>query len=147
MLISQGEGLQDEGDIMYGRTELEWEQLRHAAEAFLISKARERGMTTYTELNRELIETTGLPGFDYSQESERGAVGRLLGVISRKTHAEHGIMLSALVTHQGSNNEGAGFYKLAADLDEMTAKPNAKQKLEAFARLVGAVHDHYASRA
>jgi hypothetical protein len=132
---------------MYGRTELEWEQLRQAAEAFLAAKARERGMTTYTDLNRELTETTGLPGFDYSQESERAAVGRLLGEISRKTYEDHGIMLSALVTHQGSNNEGAGFYKLAADLGVMTARPSAAQKLEAFARLVGAVHDHYASHA
>lgn len=132
---------------MYGRKEIEWEQLRQVAEAFLVAKARERGMATYTDLNRELVEATGLPGFDYSQESERAAVGRLLGEISRGSHAEHGIMLSALVTHQGSNNEGAGFYKLAAELGEMPAKPTAADKDEAFVRLVQAVHDHYARRA
>lgn len=131
---------------MYGRTELEWEQLREAAEAFLVAKARERGMTTYTELNRELTSATGLPGFNYAQESERAAVGHLLGEISRRSHAEHGVMLSALVTHQGSNNEGAGFYKLAAALGEMPAKPNAAQKDKAFVRLVNAVHDHYSPR-
>ena len=56
-------------------------------------------------------------------------------------------MLSALVTYQSSSNEGAGFYKLAAELDEMPAKPTAAQKDEAFVRLVNAVHDHYARRA
>lgn len=131
---------------MYGRTELEWEQLRKAAEEFLVLKARGRDLVSYTELNGALADATGLPRFDFSQESDRAAIGHLLGEISRSTHAEHGIMLSALVTHQGSNNEGAGFYKLAADLGEMTAKPNAAQKDEAFVRLVSAVHNHYARR-
>lgn len=129
---------------MYGRTDLEWTQLLRAAEVFLIATARERGMTDYTELNRELIAATGLPGFNYDQESERAAVGRLLGEVSRQSYEEDGIMLSALVTHKGSNNEGAGFYKLAADLGEMPPKPTAEQKLVAFARLVEAVHEHYA---
>ncbi|MFQ6486204.1 hypothetical protein [Brachybacterium epidermidis] len=102
-------------------------------------------MTTYTDMNRELIAATGLPGFTFSQKSERAAVGRLLGEISRQSHAEHRVMLSALVTHQGSNDEGAGFYKLAADLGEMPTKPTSEQKLEAYVRLVRAVHEYYAS--
>lgn len=131
---------------MYGRTELEWEQLRQAAEAFLIETAREEGLTDYTKLNEALTERTQLPGFDYTQESERAAVGRLLGEVSRQSHAEHGIMLSALVTHRGSNNEGAGFYKLAAELKEMPAKPTALEKEKAFVDLVKAVHKHYSTR-
>jgi hypothetical protein len=45
------------------------------------------------------------------------------------------MVLSALVTHRGSNDEGAGFYKLAAELKKMPTKPTADQKLEAFVRL------------
>lgn len=128
---------------MYGRTDLEWDQLCKAAEDHLITVALARGMSDYSNLNRELTQTTGLRGFDYSQESERAAIGRMLGEISRASHAENGIMLSALVTHRGSNNEGAGFYKLAAELNEMPARPSADQKLVSVSRLVEKVHAHY----
>ncbi|MFJ6419224.1 hypothetical protein [Paeniglutamicibacter sp. NPDC091659] len=128
---------------MYRRTDLEWEQLHNAAVYHLVTLAREQSRCDYTELNRELTLATGLPGFDYSQGAERAAVGRLLGEISRQSHAEHGIMLSALVTHKGSNDEGAGFYKLAADLGEMPTRPTADQKLQAMSIQVNKVYAHY----
>lgn len=131
---------------MYGRTELEWEALMAAAEDYLISVAEDRKMSNYGDLNAELVRVTGQRPFDFGQESERAAVGRLLGEISRRSHAEHGIMLSALVTHRNSTNEGAGFYKLAAELGEMPSKPSADQKLMAMVEQVGKVHAHYAAR-
>jgi hypothetical protein len=129
---------------VYGRTEDEWDELREAAEYYLVTVARDRGMTDYSTLNRQIAQDTGRRAFDFGQESERAAIGRLLGEISVKTHADHGIMLSALVTHRGSNDEGAGFYKLAAELGRMPAKPTADQKLQAFARLTSEVHQQYA---
>lgn len=129
---------------MYGRTKDEWDELCEAAEYYLVTVARDRGMTDYSTLNRQIAQDTGHRAFDFGKESERAAIGRLLGEISVKTHTEHGIMLSALVTHRGSNDEGAGFYKLAAELGRMPAKPTADQKLQAFARLTSEVHQHYA---
>lgn len=128
---------------MYGRTDQEWEQLRRAAEFHLVTLAREQNMCDYTDLNQALTLATGLPGFDYNQESGRAAVGRLLGEISKQSHAEHGIMLSALVTHRGSNNEGAGFYRLAAELGEMPGRPTADQKLKAMSDQVRKAYAHY----
>lgn len=128
---------------MFGRTELEWGQLRQAAEDHLITVAQERSMTDYSLLNRVLSQVTGLRGFDFSQESERAAIGKMLGEISRASYADHSILLSALVTHRGSNNEGAGFYKLAAELNEMPVRPSEDQKLVAVSRLVAKAHDYY----
>lgn len=129
---------------IYGRTSDEWEEMREAAERFLVSIAENRDMTDYTALNRAISEQTGYRPFDYGQESERAAIGRLLGEISLKTNQQHGVMLSALVTHQGSNDEGAGFYKLAAELGKMPKKPTKDEKLEAFVRLTQEVHQQYA---
>ncbi|WP_417233620.1 hypothetical protein [Arthrobacter sp.] len=128
---------------MYGRTDLEWEQLRSAAMDYLVRLAREQGYCDYSGFNRALTEATALRGFDYNQESERAAVGRLLGEVSRQSHSENGIMLSALVTHKGSNNEGSGFYKLAAELGEMPSKPTADQKLEAMSTQMNKVYTYY----
>lgn len=129
---------------IYGRTSDEWEEMREAAERFLISVAEQRSMTDYSSLNHAISEQTGYRTFDYAHESERAAIGRLLGEISLKTNKEHGVMLSALVTHQGSNDEGAGFYKLAAELGKMPKKPTEDDKLEALVRLVHEVHQQYA---
>lgn len=129
---------------LYGRTDDEWADLREAAERFLVSVARSQDMTDYTSLNRVITEETGHRPFNYGQESDRAAIGRLLGEISRKTNDQHGVMLSALVTHRGSNDEGAGFYKLAAELGKIPAKPTDDEKLVAFVRLVKEVHEQYA---
>lgn len=130
---------------VYGRSANEWTELREAAEHFLVAVAISQGMTDYGSLNRAIAQETGHRPFNFRQESDRAAIGRLLGDLSRATNSTQGIMLSALVTHHGSNDEGAGFYKLAAQLGKMPAKPSEDEKLEAFVRLVREVHDHYAS--
>jgi hypothetical protein len=101
-------------------------------------------MTDYGSLNNAISEQTGHRTFNFGQESERAAIGRLLGEISLKTNRQHGVMLSSLVTHRGSNDEGAGFYKLAAELGKMPKKPSEDVKLQAFVRLTREVHQHYA---
>lgn len=131
-------------DSLYGRTIDEWEEIRDAAERFLISVAEKAGMTDYSSLNRIISEQTGLRPFDFGLESERAAIGRMLGEISVKTNADQGVMLSALVTHRGSNDEGAGFYKLAAELGKMPKKPTEDEKLQALVSLTKEVHLLYA---
>lgn len=133
-------------DSLYGRTKDEWEEMRDTAESFLITVAEKASMTDYSSLNRAISEQTGLRPFDYGLESDRAAIGRMLGEISVKTNADHGVMLSALVTHRGSNDEGAGFYKLAAELGKMPRKPTKDEKLQALVRLTKEVHLHYARR-
>lgn len=133
-------------DSLYGRSRDEWEEMRDAAESFLGKVAENAGMTDYSSLNRAISEQTGFRPFDYGLESDRAAIGRMLGEISVRTNADYGVMLSALVTHRGSNDEGAGFYKLAAELGKMPRKPTADEKLQALVRLTKEVHSHYARR-
>lgn len=133
-------------DSLYGRTSDEWEEMRDAAEKFLISVAEKAGMTDYSSLNRAISEQTGLKPFDYGLESERAAIGRMLGEISIKSNLNQGVMLSALVTHRHSNDEGAGFYRLAAELGRMPRKPTEDEKLQALVSLTKEVHLFYARR-
>lgn len=135
------------GNSLYGRSGDEWEEMRDAAESFLGTVAEKAGMTDYSSLNRAISERTGLRPFDYGLASDRAAIGRMLGEISVRTNAEHGVMLSALVTHRGSNDEGAGFYKLAAELGKMPRKPTQDEKLQALVSLTREVHSRYARRA
>lgn len=130
-------------DGIYGRTLGEWEDLRDAAEQVLVTAARNRDMIDYGTLNRAIAEETGQRPFEFQLPSDRAAIGRLLGEISRASEREHGVMLSALVTHRGSNDEGSGFYKLAAELGKMPARPTADQKLEALVRLTNEVYERY----
>lgn len=51
----------------YGREQSEWNELAEAGRVFLIDVARRRGDTTYTQLNNELVEATGLRPFDFSR--------------------------------------------------------------------------------
>ncbi|MFI7481899.1 hypothetical protein ACH9EU_05725 [Kocuria sp. M1R5S2] len=132
---------------MYGRTEDEWEQLRESAVYHLEAAAKSRSTIDYSTLNHQIADETGLPPFDFTKQTGRDAIAQLLAEISEDTHARHGIMLSALVTHKGSANLGGGFYKLASKLGQMPANPTTNQKDEALSRLTAEVHDHYARRA
>ena len=98
---------------LYGRSSEVWDELVDAAVDFLLEVARRRGQTTYTELNRELTERTGHPGFNFDSQAERAAMGHLLGLVVERTRPESGLMLSALVIYLGGNDPGTGFYALA----------------------------------
>jgi hypothetical protein len=84
---------------MFGRDELDWDQLVEAGEAFLIERGRLAKVTSYTELNATLVRRTGLPGFDFSRQDERAAMGHLLGLIVERNRPVTGLMISALVTY------------------------------------------------
>ena len=129
---------------MYGRTDEQWEQLRESAEYYLVTVAKTRGTTDYSTLNHVIAEENDLPPFDFSQQPGRDAIGQLLVEISEKTHAEHGILLTALVMHKGSSHLGGGFYKLAAKLGRMPENPTAIQKEKALSQLTTEVHEYYA---
>ncbi|MEX5300887.1 hypothetical protein [Kocuria sabuli] len=131
---------------MYGRTEDEWEQLRESAEYHLVTIARTRGKTDYSTLNSKISDETELPPFDFSKQRGRDAIGQLLAEISERSHAQHGILLSALVMHKDAADLGGGFYKLAIKLGRISPNPTSDQKLVALARLTEEVHEYYARR-
>jgi hypothetical protein len=100
---------------MYGRDEDEWNELEEAGLAFLLERARLERVTSYTEMNTVLAQRTGHRSFDFGQDSERAAMGYLLGRISDHEFSRTGVLISAIVSYLGANDAGPGFYKLAQD--------------------------------
>ena len=70
-------------------------------------------MTSYTEMNTVLAQRTGFRKFDFDQESERAAMGHLLGRISDREFPRTSVLISAIVNYLDANDAGPGFYKLA----------------------------------
>lgn len=84
--------------------------------------------------------------FDFKHEPERAAIGYILGEKSVVSNDEHGVMLSAHVTHRASNDEAADFSRLAPRLGKMSDKPTSAEKLQVFVRLTQQLPDLYALR-
>lgn len=131
---------------MYGRDDDDWDELVGEAVDFLGAQARLSRLTTYTELNTVLSQRTGQRAFDFSQDSERAAMGALLGTAVDRTLSEIGGMISSIVIYLNANDAGPGFYKLATKLGLLTAKPSAVQKEAFWANQVKEVHRHYARK-
>jgi hypothetical protein len=100
---------------MYGRNEEEWNDLEEAGVAFLSERAKLERVTSYTETNTVLAQRTGHRSFDFDQDSERAAMGYLLGRISDREFGRTGVLISAIVNYLDANDAGPGFYKLAQD--------------------------------
>lgn len=103
-----------------------------------------RGTMDYSMLNPVIAEENQLPPFDFSPQPGRDVTGQLLVEISQKTHANYGILLTALVMHKGNTHLGQGFYKIATNLGRMPVKPTVKQKDEALSQLTAEVHGYCA---
>lgn len=128
----------------YGRDDHDWERLTEAGLAFLIERARLEKMTTYTELNATLCRRTGLREFDFEQDSERAAVGHLLGLIVDRNRPTTGLMISALVQYLNANDAGPGFYALAVEYGLLPRRPSALAKQEFWVGQVKALYALYA---
>lgn len=128
---------------IYGRDELEWDQLASAGLDFLVETARLGKLTSYTELNATLMQRTGLPGFDFSRADERAAMGHLLYLIVQLNHPITNLMISALVSYLGGNDAGTGFYVLATDLGVLSRRASSQQRLDFWVAQVKALHEYY----
>jgi hypothetical protein len=133
---------------MFGRDDLEWDQLVEAGTAFLIERAKLVRTTTYTEVDAALVRRTGLRGFDFSQAEERAAIGELLGRIvrtdiARTVYPEGHLMLSALVIYLNGNDAGTGFYALATDLGLLTSGASKEARERFWISQVRLLHDYY----
>jgi len=114
----------------YGRSDEDWDVLVEVGLAFLREQARLNCPTSYTDMNRELANRTGLRPFDFDRDDERAAMGQLLSRITRLDRDERGspFMISALVHYLGENDAGDGFYRFAAELGLLSrgASPTAR---------------------
>ena len=128
----------------YGRDDDDWDQLADAGHAFLIERARLRKTTSYTELNTVIANRTGLPGFDFGQDSERAAMGHLLWLIVERDVHKTNLMLSALVQYLDANDAGTGFYKYAMELGLLPRGAGSQQKEAFWIHQLSAIHDYYA---
>ena len=111
--------MQPEG-TRYGRTHKEWRELIDAGRQFVVEQARLGRMTTYTELNTVLRQRTSVRTFDFDLDSERAAMGELLGEIVQLERPNfEGHMISAIVIYLNETTLVVGSMRLpssAADL-------------------------------
>lgn len=127
----------------FGRSDEEWIDLTRVGLKFLIQQARNGSLTSYTEMNTVLGQRSAARNFDFSAETERAAMGELLGRIVERNRPETGHMISSIVTYLNVNEPGNGFFNLARDLGLLPADAGA-ERLESFwASEVGAIHAHY----
>jgi hypothetical protein len=71
--------------------------------------------------------------FEFSLQSERTAMGRLLGAIADRSVAESGFMLSAIVFYLNQNTVGSGFYDYAIKrIPPMLAKDPTERMRDEF---------------
>lgn len=134
---------QERPAFYYGRTQDQWDQMLAVVEDFLIEMAEIEGQTDYSEVNACLLEE-GLPGFKFFLDSERAAIGSLLGQISERSYVADGILLTVLVIHHDTPNDiGGGFWRLAAKYGVVSPKPNDHEKLDALVDLTTAVYTRH----
>jgi hypothetical protein len=127
----------------YGRSNGEWDQLMDAGLKFLIEQARLQKTTSYTELDAVLRRRTGLRGFDFDLDSERAAMGHLLGLIVDQNEPTAHLMISALVIYLNENDAGPGFYSYAQQLGYLAPNASKSQKEQFWVQQVSAAHAHY----
>ena len=129
--------------MKYGRDEEEWDDLEEAGLGFLRERARLERVTSYTETNAVLAQRTGHRRFDFDQESERAAMGYLLGRISDREFGRTGVLISAIVNYLDTNDAGLGFYKLAQDKGLLLRGQSRARQWEFWATHVGEVFAAY----
>ncbi len=128
----------------YGRPDESWDTLVEASVQFLQQRAALRRITSYTELSVTLAHRTGLPAFDFPQQSERAAMGHLLGMIVERTYPSVGAMLSSLVIYLDANDAGPGFYSLAEHMGLLPKGAPKTAKERFWVEQTKQVFAHYA---
>jgi hypothetical protein len=115
-----------------------------ATNAFLAERAQLGRTTSYTELNTVLHGPIGARPFDFAKDSERAAMGALLGAVAQEQLPVVGALVSSIVLYLNDNDAGSGFYRLAIDLNLLTPKPTPDQRLAFWAGQVKATYEYYA---
>ena len=126
---------------MFDRSDDEWDAMVDDAIAFIKDQARLRRITSYSDVNSAFARH-GHRAFDFSNQSDRTAMGAILGDVVKRTIGNSRIMLSAIVAYIDRN--GPGFYNLAVQLGLLPNTATADDKLVFWSGQVGKVHDLYA---
>lgn len=127
----------------YGRSHEDRRQLTAACRGFLVEYAQKQRTTSYTELNAVLAQRTTARPFDFDLDSERRALGELLGEVALLERPACGHLISAIVLYLNDNSAGGGFFDLAIEIGELSPDATDDQKLAFWAGEVRAVHEHY----
>ena len=128
---------------MYGRAEEEWTTLIDGCGRFLRERAALARTTNYTEVNQTLERRYRARRFDFDLESERAAMGHLLGRVVDEEYDSTGLMLSAIVLYLNENDAGPGFFTKAVEVRLLDATASATQRQTFWVEQVTAVHEHY----
>lgn len=129
---------------LYGRTGVEWDQLTDWTVRFLREKARLGLTTNYSELSSTLARRHGARAFDFDLESERAAMGYLLGRAVDVELAVSGLMASAIVLYLNRNDAGPGFFKKAQEVGLLSRRATEPERDRFWQEQVRAVHERYA---
>jgi hypothetical protein len=135
-----------DGGGPYGRTAREWTDLVDGCVRFLREQAGLQRTTNYTEVNQTLQRRHGARRFDFDLDSERAAMGHLLGLAVDEEYEATGLMLSSIVLYLNENDAGPGFFTKAAELDLLPRGATSNDRQAFWVEQVRLVHDHYRSR-
>lgn len=132
-----------DGQTLYGRTPTEWASLVDGCVRFLREQAALERTTNYTEVNQTLQRRHDTRPFDFDLDSERAAMGHLLGLAVDEEYESTGRMISSIVLYLNENDAGPGFFTKAAELG-LLARNATRDEREAFwVDQVRAVQDYY----
>lgn len=99
----------------YGFAAADWERAKAEAKEFLISCARGRATTTYSELC-DLVTSVRLRPYSF-------AMMAFLNEVCTEEDAAHGVMLASLVCRKDSGLPGSGYFRHAARLGRDVRDP------------------------
>jgi len=103
----------------------------------IIEVAQRRGLITYGQV-------APIVNLDMGIDANREEMSRMLAEIATVEQEAGRPMLTAIVVHQGGdNNPGEGFFAIAAQFGRFAGGHNQLQRLEFWVREVAAVHDHW----
>ena len=94
--------------LRYGSPVADWERAKLQAKDFLVSCARERATTTYSELCSE-VGAIHLRPYSF-------AVVAFLNEICTEEDAAHGVMMASLVVRKDTGLPGNGYFRHAGRL-------------------------------
>lgn len=104
-------------ETRYGFPLADWERAHEQAKAYILSCARERRTTTYTELCEAVTAIRLKP--------RSWAMKAFLNRICTEEDAQHGVMLASLVVRKDTGMPGDGYFGHADRLGRETAERRA----------------------
>ncbi len=128
---------------LYGRTPGEWTSLVDGCVRFLRERAALERTTNYTEVNQTLQRRHGARRFDFDLDTERAAMGHLLGLAVDEEYDSTGLIISAIVLYLNENDAGPGFFTKAIELSLLPRDAKRDEREAFWLGQVRSVHEFY----